>query len=222
MNNILVHSNSQDTILISNDLKISYLLLREFNHNIRKKIVTLLLNKPYIVTDIYLKLKIEQSVASQHLAALRNIKILLSRREGKYVNYSVDSDKLRKLLNYSDLLFNLVKNNDDDNAKASESDPNNNILKNINLDHTIELLNIIVHPLRTKIIKYLDMNRESTVNDLSENLNLAQSVSSQHLSLLRKFNYVRTKKSGKKRIYSVNYDLLLNIIQHSSEFSTCW
>ena len=50
-----------------------------------------------IVTSIYKKLKIEQSVASQHLAILRNQGIVKTERDGKFIYYSVNHDRLEQL-----------------------------------------------------------------------------------------------------------------------------
>ena len=50
------------------------LKVRALNHPLRQKMLTLIKDNGnrMNVTDIYVKLRIEQSVASQHLAILRN------------------------------------------------------------------------------------------------------------------------------------------------------
>ena len=61
-------------------IKSAAMTLRAINHKLRQQIVKLLdENKRMNVTDIYVKLRLEQSVASQHLAILRRANIL-SRR----------------------------------------------------------------------------------------------------------------------------------------------
>ena len=39
------------------------------------------------VTDIYIKLRLEQSVASQHLAILRRAGVVITDRQGKFIYY---------------------------------------------------------------------------------------------------------------------------------------
>jgi len=58
------------------------------------------------VTDIYIKLRLEQSVASQHLALLRRAGIVVTSRDGKFIYYSVDVSRLDEI---SRLLEELVK-----------------------------------------------------------------------------------------------------------------
>ena len=41
------------------------------------------------VTDIYVKLRLEQSVASQHLAILRKAGVVQTERDGKFIFYSL-------------------------------------------------------------------------------------------------------------------------------------
>ena len=54
------------------NVKKAALVLRAVNHKLRQQILkTLDENKKMTVTDIYVNLRLEQSVASQHLAILR-------------------------------------------------------------------------------------------------------------------------------------------------------
>jgi len=46
------------------------------------------------VNKIYNTLKLEQSITSQHLRVLRLAGIVLTERDGKYIHYSIDYDKL--------------------------------------------------------------------------------------------------------------------------------
>ncbi|MFN8331157.1 MAG: metalloregulator ArsR/SmtB family transcription factor [Saprospiraceae bacterium] len=49
------------------------------------------------VTDIYIKLRLEQSVASQHLAILRRAGVVATERQGKFIYYSLDLDRLNQI-----------------------------------------------------------------------------------------------------------------------------
>lgn len=89
----------------SAELKIDYhavkkaaLILRSINHKLRQQIVQLINeNGQMTVTEIYIKLRLEQSVASQHLAILRKTQIVRTTREGKFIWYSVNHDRLTEI-----------------------------------------------------------------------------------------------------------------------------
>jgi DNA-binding transcriptional ArsR family regulator len=77
------------------NLKKAALRLRAINNKLRVIILQLIHKKgSLIVQDIYRKLKIEQSVASQHLAILRNANLVITKREGKCIYYSVNYQQL--------------------------------------------------------------------------------------------------------------------------------
>ncbi len=72
--------------------------LRSINHKLRQQILKLLdENKRMNVTDIYVKLRLEQAVASQQLAILRNAKIVSTERMGKEIFYSVNHARIEEV-----------------------------------------------------------------------------------------------------------------------------
>lgn len=72
------------------------LAFRALNHNLRRKIIFFLQNKKNsTVTDVYIALRIEQSVASQHLSILRRSGIVFTERQGKYIYYSVNQERIK-------------------------------------------------------------------------------------------------------------------------------
>jgi ArsR family transcriptional regulator, virulence genes transcriptional regulator len=95
------------------DIKIDYqllrksvLVLRAVNHKLRQEIIRLIESeKRMTVTDIYVKLRLEQSVASQHLALLRRAGVVITEREGKFIYYSIDKQRIAEI---SRLLNELV------------------------------------------------------------------------------------------------------------------
>ena len=88
-------------------VKKAQLILRALNHKLRQQIIKILYAEPnIIVTNLYVKLRIEQSVASQHLAILRNAKIVKFRRQGKYIKYSVNEDMINHILETCEQLVN--------------------------------------------------------------------------------------------------------------------
>ena len=80
------------------DLRKAVLVLREVNHKLRQRIIDLLEDSETMtVTDIYIKLRLEQSVASQHLAILRRAGVVLTERQGKFIYYSLDKNRLNQI-----------------------------------------------------------------------------------------------------------------------------
>ncbi|HYH15110.1 MAG TPA: metalloregulator ArsR/SmtB family transcription factor [Flavisolibacter sp.] len=76
-------------------LKKGELILRALNHKLRQDIIKLIHeNEEVNVTDIYIKLNIEQTVVSQHLSILRKAGFVQARREGKQIFYTVNYEKL--------------------------------------------------------------------------------------------------------------------------------
>src|SRR5919107_4710940 len=79
-------------------LKKAALILRAINHKLRQQILKLINQKDKItVTEIYVKLRLEQSVASQHLAILRKAGFVITHRDGKFIYYSVNQDRLKEV-----------------------------------------------------------------------------------------------------------------------------
>jgi DNA-binding transcriptional ArsR family regulator len=54
-------------------------------------------NDRLTVTDLYVKLRLEQSVASQHLAILRRSGVVITDRDGKFIYYKIDKERLSQI-----------------------------------------------------------------------------------------------------------------------------
>jgi len=88
-------------------LRKAVLILRAVNHDLRQAIIKLLeTSKKLTVTEIYIKLRLEQSVASQHLAILRKAGVVVTERDGKYIHYTLDKERIKEI---SELIGDLVK-----------------------------------------------------------------------------------------------------------------
>lgn len=71
------------------------LILRSLNHKLRQQIIKLIHDNDKIaVTDIYVKLRLEQSVASQHLAILRKAGVVIAVRKGKFIYYTINKKRV--------------------------------------------------------------------------------------------------------------------------------
>ena len=80
------------------ELKKSSMILRALNHNLRQSMLKLLEQQTRLtVTEIYIQLRLEQSVASQHLAILRRAGTVKTIREGKYIYYELHNKRLDEI-----------------------------------------------------------------------------------------------------------------------------
>ena len=80
------------------NVKKAGLILRAVNHKLRQQILKLIdEHGKMTVTELYVKLRLEQSVASQHLAILRKAGFVKTERDGKFIFYSVNTERLKEL-----------------------------------------------------------------------------------------------------------------------------
>lgn len=87
-------------------IKKASLVLRALNHKLRQQILRMLDEKKKLtVTEIYVQLRLEQSVASQHLAILRRAGIVDTEREGKFIYYIINYDRINQITKLVDDLL---------------------------------------------------------------------------------------------------------------------
>lgn len=95
---VTLKKGKEDIKLDYTELRKAVLVLRAINHKLRQRIIDLLEeNESMTVTDIYIKLRLEQSVASQHLAILRRAGVVKTERQGKFINYSLNKERLAQI-----------------------------------------------------------------------------------------------------------------------------
>ena len=88
------------------NVKKASLVLRALNHKLRQQMVKMLDEKGRLtVTEIYVQLRLEQSVASQHLAILRRAGIVRTERDGKFIYYHVNYSRLEQINHFVDQLL---------------------------------------------------------------------------------------------------------------------
>src|ERR1700712_5598666 len=79
-------------------LKKAALVLRALNHKLRQQLLKLIEEEKKItVTEIYVRLRLEQSVASQHLAILRKAGIVTTQRDGKFIFYIINHKRIDEI-----------------------------------------------------------------------------------------------------------------------------
>jgi DNA-binding transcriptional ArsR family regulator len=116
--------NAEDQIKLDYvAVKTAAMTLRAINHKLRQQIVKLLEeNKRMNVTDIYVKLRLEQSVASQHLAILRRANIVITERDGKFIHYALNHARIANIAHFVQELVNSdTETKSSRRAKAAEA-----------------------------------------------------------------------------------------------------
>ncbi|MFZ4427859.1 MAG: ArsR/SmtB family transcription factor [Saprospiraceae bacterium] len=73
------------------------------------------------------------------------------------------------------------------------------------LEVSSTLLRALAHPLRLKILAFIDKHQSISVNKIYMSLDLEQSIASQHLRVLRTAALVKAEREGKFIHYSVDY-----------------
>jgi ArsR family transcriptional regulator len=66
------------------------------------------------------------------------------------------------------------------------------------------LLRAIAHPVRMEIVKFIAEKGSTNVNKIYNTINLEQTITSQHLRVLRNAELVDTNRDGKFIYYTVN------------------
>lgn len=105
---VATQSNEQVAVSVNGtpeNLKVNYhnlkkaaLVLRALNHKLRQQILALIeTEKKITVTEIYVRMRLEQSVASQHLAILRKAGIVNTQRDGKFIYYTVNYKRIDEI-----------------------------------------------------------------------------------------------------------------------------
>ncbi len=78
-------------------------------------------------------------------------------------------------------------------------------IDNDKLQIASETLRALCHPLRMAILEFIDQNQEINVNKIYNTLQLEQSITSQHLRILRQAGIVDTEREGKFIYYNIDY-----------------
>lgn len=88
-------SVASETLVFDKEIKTAASVLRAVNHSFRRKILFLLDRRGELsVTDIHVSLRVEQSIVSNHLSILRSAGVVKAERDGKFILYRLDQQRL--------------------------------------------------------------------------------------------------------------------------------
>ncbi len=99
-----------------------------------------------------------------------------------------------------------------------DSIANHTTIQDHELEVSAEVLRALAHPLRMQILEFIDQNDMINVNRIYSTLELEQSITSQHLRILRQAGLVETERRGKFIHYRLRYKKLFNTIRAIRQF----
>lgn len=76
------------------------------------------------------------------------------------------------------------------------------------LNYSSELMRALAHPLRLRILEFIDQQGAINVNKIYHALQIEQSITSQHLKIMKMAGVVNAEKDGKFVTYSIDYDVV--------------
>ena len=94
------------------------------------------------------------------------------------------------------------------------------IIDDEKLEISAEVLRALAHPLRMRILSFIDRHGSINVNKIYNTLQLEQSITSQHLRILRLAGLVQTERDGKYVLYHIVYNKLGDAIEAVRSFVT--
>ena len=90
-------------------------------------------------------------------------------------------------------------------------------LKAEQIENAANMMKAIAHPMRLAILGHLSEDKELTVTEIHELINIEQSTASHHLGILKDKGVLISRRDGKNTIYSrktINLNKLVNCISN--------
>jgi len=87
-------------------------------------------------------------------------------------------------------------------------------MKQMNSEEYANVFKALAHPIRLKIVCGLAHKCECCVNNMSDNLGVAQSAVSQHLNILKSANIIKGYRNGNKVCYRLENDLVKKLVDN--------
>jgi DNA-binding transcriptional ArsR family regulator len=95
-----------ELVLHTLDLKKAARVVRDVNHTLRQQMLRRLHQKGKMaVSELYVKMRLEQSVASRHLAILRKANLVNADRLEKFICYPVSYKRLDEVHHFASQLI---------------------------------------------------------------------------------------------------------------------
>jgi ArsR family transcriptional regulator len=82
-----------------------------------------------------------------------------------------------------------------------------------------ELMRALAHPLRLRILAFIDQHGTINVNRIYNTLKIEQSITSQHLRILRNAGVLNAEREGKFIRYSIDYNIVSRVSRAVKNFA---
>ncbi|MCP4122523.1 MAG: helix-turn-helix transcriptional regulator [Bacteroidetes bacterium] len=90
--------------------------------------------------------------------------------------------------------------------------------KSTSMERSSGILRALAHPLRISLLNYIDSNQPVKVLNIHTDLNLDQSIASQHLRVLRDSGLVKTTRDGKFVFYIIDSTFVFHTLEAIKDF----
>lgn len=90
--------------------------------------------------------------------------------------------------------------------------------QNEKLHTSVELMRALAHPLRLQILGFIDQHGTINVNQIYNTLNIEQSITSQHLRILRSTGVLEAERDGKFIRYNIHYPTVEKAVKAINNF----
>ena len=87
------------------------------------------------------------------------------------------------------------------------------------LQYSSDLMRALAHPLRLKILEFIDRHEVINVNKIYNSMKIEQSITSQHLKILKNVGIVDNNKEGKFKHYQIDYDKMEKVVKAINNFT---
>ncbi len=106
-----MNKHAHPTLIRGELLRPAMRILRALAHPLRLRIILVIHENGGVanVGTIYQSLDIEQSIASQHLRILRQAELVKTRRDRKFIYYSLDYERIARTANAIKVLEDIVE-----------------------------------------------------------------------------------------------------------------
>ena len=80
-------------------------------------------------------------------------------------------------------------------------------------EHAAEILKLLGHPVRLRIIELLDIEGELAVSEIHAGVGVSQSTVSQHLNRMKARGILASRREGNRVVYSIREPQVTHMLQ---------
>lgn len=183
--------------------------IRFMGHPQRLRILEFLdINGLQSVSEIMKAVNGQQVIVSQSLKKLKQDDLVQCMRKGRYVLYELATDSPKRL--FECMRRNYALRNGQ--PVPTEKDVKRPLPEDF-ITSVAEKINFIGHPLRLRILEFLDTHEKSCVCEIMEEMDISQTTASQSLKKLKQAGLVDGIRDGRFVLYHISADLPKTLLE---------